>query len=69
MKREVLKKSIAFRIISIIVMAILFYILTGSLKQMTYLTLLVEAVKTAQYGIFEILWKRYKKKKFNKQNE
>lgn len=66
MKREVLKKSIAFRIVSIIVMAIFFYILTGSFKQMTYFTLLVEAIKTVQYGVFEVLWKKYKKKKFNK---
>lgn len=67
MKREVLKKSIIFRIYSLIIIAILFYIITGSFKQMTYFTILVEAVKTAQYSVFEILWKKYKKKRFNKQ--
>jgi len=60
MKREVLKKSIAFRVFSVIIMAVFFYIVTGSLEQMTYFTLLVEAIKTAQYAIFEVGWKKYK---------
>lgn len=63
MKREILKKSITFRIVSIIVMAIFFYIYTGSLKKMTVLTVLVEVIKTAQYAVFEFGWKAYKKRK------
>lgn len=62
MKQEILKKSIAFRIVSITVMALFFYLYTGSLKQMTMLTALVEAIKTAQYAIFEFVWKKYKKR-------
>lgn len=62
MKRELLKKSIAFRAFSIIVMALFFYIVTGSLKQMTMFTVLVEAIKTLQYGVFEVCWKKYKKR-------
>ena len=61
MKREILKKSIAFRIYSVIIMALFFYIITGSLEQMTYLTILVEAIKTIQYTVFEVAWKKYKK--------
>jgi len=62
MKRELLKKSIAFRVISVTVMALFFYIVTGSLKQMTILTAMVEVIKTIQYVIFEFYWKKYKKK-------
>lgn len=60
MKREILKKSIAFRIVSVIVMATFFYIITGSFEEMTMLTVLVEAIKTVQYAVFEIGWKKYK---------
>lgn len=62
MKREILKKSIVFRIVSITVMAAFFYFYTGSVKQMTLLTALVETIKTIQYALFEIFWKRYKKR-------
>ncbi len=60
MKREILKKSIAFRIVSVIVMATFFYIITGSFEEMTMLTVLVEAIKTVQYAVFEVCWKKYK---------
>lgn len=66
MKRELLKKSIAFRIYSITIMALFFYIVTGSLKQMTLFTVLVEAIKTLQYSVFEVCWKKYKKKSSKK---
>lgn len=62
MKREILKKSIVFRIVSVTVMALFFYIITGSFKQMTMLTVLVEAIKTVQYAAFEFCWKKYKKR-------
>ena len=62
MRKEILKKSIAFRIVSILVMAVFFYFYTGSLKKMTMLTVLVEVIKTAQYAIFEFGWKKYKKR-------
>lgn len=62
MKREILKKSIVFRIVSVTVMAAFFYLYTGSVKQMTLLTALVEIIKTIQYALFEIFWKRYKQK-------
>lgn len=71
MKREILKKSIAFRVCSVIIMALFFYIVTGSLKEMTFFTVLVEAIKTVQYAVFELAWKKYKgyvesKKRFQK---
>lgn len=62
MRKEILKKSIAFRIVSIIVIAVFFYLYTGSLKQMTIFTIMVEAIKTAQYAVFEFAWKKYKKR-------
>ncbi len=71
MERELLKKSVVFRICSVIIMALFFYLVTGSLEQMTYLTILVEVIKTIQYAIFEVAWKKYKervesKKRFQK---
>jgi len=60
MKHEILKKSIVFRIYSVMIMAAFFYIVTGSFEKMTIFTVLVEAIKTAQYTIFEIGWDKYK---------
>ena len=66
MKRELLKKSIVYRFYSIVIMAIFFYMITGSFKEMTLFTALVEVIKTAQYGAFEFGWKKLKKNKVNK---
>lgn len=63
MKKELLKKSVVFRIYSIIIIALFFYIVTGSLKQMTFFTVFVEAIKTVQYVVFEVFWEKYKKNK------
>ena len=59
MKHELLKKSIAFRVYSVLIMAAFFYFMTGSLEQMTLMTVLVEAIKTVQYSIFEYFWCRH----------
>lgn len=55
-----LKKAIWYRIYSIIIMAAVFYLITGSIIKMTALTALVETVKALQYYFFEIIWHRVK---------
>lgn len=53
-----LKKSVIYRIYSLIIMGVFFYLITGSVKEMTLFTLAVETVKTIQYYVFEVLWGR-----------
>jgi len=51
-----LKKSIVYRVYSIAIMGLFFFAITGSVREMTFFTLSVEAVKTVQYYAFEVLW-------------
>ncbi|MBU4266348.1 MAG: DUF2061 domain-containing protein [Candidatus Altiarchaeota archaeon] len=54
-----LKKSVLYRIYSLIIMGAFFYFITGSVKQMTFFALGIEIVKTIQYHVFEVLWSRF----------
>lgn len=53
---KVLKKSVAYRVYSFLIMGVFFYTITGSVKEMSIYTLAVEGVKTIQYSIFEFFW-------------
>jgi len=54
-----LKKSVLYRIYSLAIMGTFFYLITGSVKEMTFFTLAVETVKTIQYHVFEVLWSKF----------
>ena len=54
-----LKKSVLYRVYSLAIMGAFVYLITGSVKQMTFFTLGIEIVKTIQYHVFEVLWSRF----------
>ncbi|MFH0860664.1 MAG: DUF2061 domain-containing protein [Candidatus Altiarchaeota archaeon] len=58
MTKKHIRKAVGYRVYSILIMAIVSYVLTGSIIKMTAMTTIVEAVKAVQYYFFEIVWHR-----------
>lgn len=51
-------KSISFRIISIIVLALITYLITGNIVEMTYIVIIFQAIQTFVYYFHERLWEK-----------
>jgi len=61
MIKKTILKAIIYRLISFCVVYLLVFLFTGQLVQATYITVLLEMIKTIQYFLYELLWKRLSK--------
>ena len=57
-KKRSIAKSISFRIISIIVLAIITYLITGNIVEMTYIVIVFQTIQTFAYYFHERLWEK-----------
>ncbi len=57
-KKRAIAKSISYRIICIISLAIVTYIFTGNLLQMTGIVVVFQTIQTFIYYVHERLWER-----------
>ena len=57
-KKRTIAKSISYRIICIISLAIVTYIFTGDLLQMTSIVVVFQTIQTFVYYFHERLWER-----------
>jgi len=55
---KILIKTIIYRIYSIVIAYLVFYLLTGKIMKATKFTIILELTKLCQYYLFEKLWKK-----------
>jgi len=55
-----LYKTIIYRTISIILLFIIIYIVSGDIEETTTLTIFIEIIKTLQYFIYDYIWSKRK---------
>jgi uncharacterized membrane protein len=56
----VFKKALIYRIYSLIIVYVIFYLLTRKITKAAEFTLIIEIVKLLQYYIFEKIWSKLK---------
>lgn len=57
-------KTIVYRVINLFLTWIVMFILSGEPMKSTYLTMILEIIKTTVYFLFEIAWERKDKNLF-----
>jgi uncharacterized membrane protein len=57
-KKRSIYKSISYRIICIIMLAIITYLITGNIVEMTYIVIVFQTIQTFVYYFHERLWEK-----------
>jgi uncharacterized membrane protein len=63
MRRELVLKVMAWRLLSILITLVVLYAVTGDTQETTWITILLHTLFTIGHYIFEVLWgKLYKER-------
>ena len=65
MTNNVLVKSLLYRIYSIGIAFLFFWLLLGEMMTATWYTAILESIKVLQYFCFEVVWQRFSRPKAN----
>jgi len=57
-KKRSLVKSVVWRIIGVVLLAVIAFLITGNLKEMTIITVVFHAIRMVMYYFHERVWER-----------